>query len=147
MRTVSGVVLLAGVLMAACSAGEPANETTGPDASVKAPAGEVSADIAVPAETASTDDPITALCVDMMPSYSAEVCACGTEAFRSSTEDADTYAEMASYYLNETDPALSLVERWDEVVDVVLADTPGSALQVSNALGKTHRAAINDCAG
>ncbi len=76
MRTVSGVVLLAGVLMAACSAGEPANETTGPDASVEAPAGEVSAEIAAPAETASTDDPITALCVDMMPSYSAEVCAC-----------------------------------------------------------------------
>lgn len=130
MKTVTGIILLAGAALAACS-GEQASPASDADR---------------PASTTSAaDDPITALCLDMMSSYDRETCDCGTEAFRASTDNADTYAEMARYYLNETDPALSLVERWDEVVEVVLADEPGSKLQMSNTLGKAHRAALQSC--
>lgn len=141
MKIVTGIILLAGAALAACSGEQAA------PASEAAASGSASESVQANTASAPANDPITALCIDMMGrNYSEAECACGTQAFRASNENADTYANMASYYLNETDPALSLVERWDEVVDVVLADTPGSALQMSNNLGKAHRDAIKACA-
>ena len=139
MKIATGIILLAGAALTACSAEPAAPES-------ETPALESAAEPAS-AQTASgpADDPITALCLDMMSRISASECACGTRAFRASNENADTYADMASYYLNDTDASLSLAERWDKVVEVVLADVPGSKLQMSNALGKAHREALKSC--
>ncbi len=139
------IALVAGAALSGACSGEPASSTA--DGQAAQPAADTPAMEADASVQMGGTDPITALCLDMMSSYDRETCDCGTEAFRASTDNADTYADMASYYLNETDPALSLVERWDEVVDVVLADEQGSKLQMSNALGKAHRAALKGCEG
>ncbi|MEQ9504964.1 MAG: hypothetical protein RLO80_01750 [Hyphomonas sp.] len=133
-------MMFAAVLIAACSGEQPAAEA--PAAELAAPAEPEAAELAA---TRPDNDPITALCRDMMKSRSAEECECATRAFRASSEDAGTYGEMARFYLNDTDPETPLADRWDEVVNVVLADVPGSKLEKSNALGKAHREALKSC--
>jgi hypothetical protein len=145
MKFSTRLLPLAALLLSACAAEHPAAQAATPVVATES-AAEVSPAPAAPAAAAS-DDPITALCLDMMSKLSAETCACGTAAFRASTENADTYAEMAAHYLYKTAPEASRADRWDQVVAVVLADTPRNRLQISNALGQAHQDAIKTCEG
>jgi hypothetical protein len=103
-------------------------------------------------QTTISNNSITALCV----SYGDEraFCECATEKFRASNEDADTYAAIAARFLADTENGRSIADRWQDAVDVVLADysskTTGlerttDRLKLSNALGRAHREAIKSC--
>jgi hypothetical protein len=105
-------------------------------------------------QVASSSDAITALCV----SYGDDqaLCECATEDFRASNEDADTYAAIAARFLADTEEGKSIADRWQDAVDVVLADYSRKStglerttdqLKLSNSLGRAHREAIKSCSG
>lgn len=104
---------------------------------------------------ADSDDPITAGCIAILHKQQG-LCECATGKFRAENEQADVYAALTAYYLDNTDEQKPLADRWQEAVDVVLADYSGKStplerrtenLQLNNALGRAHREAIKACSG
>jgi len=102
-----------------------------------------------------SNDPITEGCIAVLHKQQS-VCECATEKFRAENEQADVYAALSAYYLYNTDDQKSLADRWQEAIDVVLADYSRTStvpehrtgkLELNNALGRAHREAIKVCSG
>lgn len=128
-------------LIAACGAepdaaeAKPIEQSTAPSASTGTRAG------------ATSDEPITALCIyygDQMAT-----CECATKTLRSDDPDADIYSEIAAGFLETSESDKSRADRWEEAEESVLEKYGRAADQreLNNRLGRAHRDAIKSCGG
>ncbi len=146
MKTGLVSAFAAGVILAACS-GEPSEgEPTQPATETEAEAPPAETD--EPSSTGTpASDPITRLCISQ--GDSGDVCDCATETLRASDTNVKTYAALARYFLDETNPAAPVEDRWRVTFDTVLEGQGGMAgrMDVSDPLSAAHRDAIQSCKG
>jgi len=97
------------------------------------------------AESSSSNDPITALCV----SYGSQLstCECATATFRAGEPDADIYAAIAARFLADDTPGKPGTERWEDAQSAVFAESgrTSETLALNNRFGRGHRDAIKSC--
>ena len=96
--------------------------------------------------------PATADSVEAMCKASKEVCACVADRLKSAVGDEDyaLYEAVGTDYAANKAKGMDMADAWDAAVRVAAGKRGESfvtMLTKTNAIGKTHRDAMKDCAG